>query len=258
MLQFSMRKMMLGVVVLAVLSAIIAACERARAFGKKQECERRLRDLGLGLQGYYTNKSAFPPGTWPNANLAVEDRISMWGPVSIFLDRMLWQSVEESKAWHQAGINDAVSRNAFNLCACPEATRPAEGMLQPMSYIGIAGMGADSPLLPKIDPRAGVFGYDRQTTLADIKDGAPSTMLIAESAQVRGSWFEGGPATVRGLDSARQPYIGPARQFGGLHSGGAYVAMADGSVRWISESISPRVFEALSTIAEGESLPADW
>jgi hypothetical protein len=34
--------------------------------------------------------------------------------------------------------------------------------------------------------------------------------------------------------------------------------MADGSVRWISESISSRAFEALSTIAGGESLPANW
>jgi hypothetical protein len=33
--------------------------------------------------------------------------------------------------------------------------------------------------------------------------------------------------------------------------------MADGSVRVLSESVDPKVFEAMSTIAGGENLPAD-
>jgi prepilin-type processing-associated H-X9-DG protein len=82
--------------------------------------------------------------------------------------------------------------------------------------------------------------------------------LIAETAQVSGSWFQGGPATVRGLDRAQKPYIGLGRQFGGLHGGGACVAMADGSVRWVRDSINPLVFESLSTMAGGESLPTNW
>jgi hypothetical protein len=36
------------------------------------------------------------------------------------------------------------------------------------------------------------------------------------------------------------------------------VAMADGSVRLLRESIDRRVFEALSTVAGGETLPAVW
>ena len=36
------------------------------------------------------------------------------------------------------------------------------------------------------------------------------------------------------------------------------VAMADGSVRFLSGQIDPRVFEAISTVAGGEPLPAGW
>ncbi len=102
-----------------------------------------------------------------------------------------------------------------------------------------------------------MFGYDRKTTLADIKDGAATTMMLAESGRVIGSWLQGGPATVRGLDPTNAPYIGPGRQFGGLHDGVAVIAMADGSVRVVSESIHPELFQAMSTIAGGERLPAD-
>jgi hypothetical protein len=36
------------------------------------------------------------------------------------------------------------------------------------------------------------------------------------------------------------------------------VAFVDGSVRFLHESIKPEVFEALSTVASGEHLPAQW
>ena len=126
----------------------------------------------------------------------------------------------------------------------------------PTPYIGIAGVGIDAPSLPKSNTRSGVFGYDRQTTLADIKDGPATSMMIAESGRMNGPWLQGGPATVRGLDTANMPYIGFGRQFGGRHPACVLIAFADGSVRAVDERINPRVFEALSTIAGGESLPA--
>ena len=112
--------------------------------------------------------------------------------------------------------------------------------------------------MPTSDPRAGIFGYDRSARLTDLKDGAATTLLLAETGVGNGLWTAGGPATVRGLDPASQPYIGRARQFGGLHSGGVNVAFADGAVRFLKDTIDPKVFEALSTIAGGEQLPPGW
>ena len=82
-------------------------------------------------------------------------------------------------------------------------------------------------------------------------------MLIAETARISESWLQDGHATIRGLDPTAKPYIGPGGQFGGLHGAGAWVAMADGSVRWVDASINPKIFEALSTMAGGERLPPD-
>jgi prepilin-type N-terminal cleavage/methylation domain-containing protein len=49
----------------------------------------------------------------------------------------------------------------------------------------------------------------------------------------------------------------PLYSFQSLHSQGAYFLFADGAVRFLNESIDQRVFEALSTIAGGETNTGD-
>jgi prepilin-type processing-associated H-X9-DG protein len=148
-------------------------------------------------------------------------------------------------------------QTGWSHCPAHEAVFDAAGH-ELTSYAGVAGLGPDAAELPLEDPRAGIFGYDRLTPLGAITDGTATTMAAAETAESNGPWKAGGPATVRGLDPSRQPYIGPGRQFGGTHRDGAMVAFADGSVRFIRATIDPKVFEALSTIAGGERLPAGW
>ena len=62
-------------------------------------------------------------------------------------------------------------------------------------------------------------------------------------------------ATVRGLDDSpgAKPLIAPAGQFGGNHEHGANWAFADGSVRFFTERIDPKVLFGLATIAGKES-----
>jgi prepilin-type processing-associated H-X9-DG protein len=145
------------------------------------------------------------------------------------------------------------------LVACPDdAAERHKVRPLPLTYVGIAGLGVDAPRLPSKHPRAGVFGYDRATRIEDITDGTNQTMMLIETARDHGPWTAGGPSSVRGVDPATRPYIGRNRPFGGYHPGGANVAFADGSVRFLRGSIDPDVFEALSTIARGEHLPTAW
>jgi prepilin-type processing-associated H-X9-DG protein len=45
---------------------------------------------------------------------------------------------------------------------------------------------------------------------------------------------------------------------GSYHTGGANIALADGSVRFLRDSTSPQTLVALCTRAGGEVLPGDW
>jgi hypothetical protein len=222
------------------------------------QCESNFRNVALSMMSYENANGSFPSGTMPNADLQAAERLSLYAPVTPYMEfQDLYDSIDQMLPW-DGGVNRAVASQKIGILVCPRASRVTAPAVQPTTTIGIAGLGTDAPILPKTHPRAGIFGYDRTTSIADIKDGASATMMLAESGVVVGSWLQGGPATVRGLDPARKPYIGPGRQFGGLHDGVAVVAMADGSVRAVSESVDPKVFEAMSTIAGGENLPADW
>jgi Protein of unknown function (DUF1559) len=257
MAQFSIRRMMVAIALVAVVLGFMVSDmkeqgERPRII----QCLSNIRGLLFAIQGYESNQHVFPKGTWPNPSLAPGDRLSWYVGISPYLDYQgLWDSIDRTQAWDAISNSRVASLHLGLKCpsAAPSAVSPPSG-LAPTSYIGIAGLGMDAPLLPTSDPRAGVFGYDRQTTRTDIKDGFATTMLIAETGQVRDSWLAGGPATIRGLDPSRQPYLGPGRQFGGHHRGRCCIAMVDGSVRFVIDSIDPKVFEALSTIAGGETV----
>ena|SRR5437899_5074235 len=106
-------------------------------------------------------------------------------------------------------------------------------------------------------------------TLASVQDGLANTLLILKSARDNGPRACGGPATVRGLDPSEKPYLGSSRSFGGTHfaenslfgrgkSVGCNAALADGSVRFVRETIALEVLEGLATISGGERLDDKW
>jgi prepilin-type processing-associated H-X9-DG protein len=258
----SIRMMMKIVAWTAVCLAIIVPIARwtaaARDLGRQAGCESNMHNAALGLMSYLNVRASFPRGTIANPNLLPGDRVSFYAEVSPYFEYSgLYNAIDQTQPW-TGSSNASIAVVRVGILLCPSSDRVSEPAPQPTTTLGIAGLGADAPSLLNSDPRAGIFGYDRQTTLADIKDGTANTMMLAESARGIGCWLQGGPATVRGLDPANQPYIGPGRQFGGLHDRGAVIAMADGSVRFVSDSVNPKVFEALSTIAGGERLPAGW
>jgi prepilin-type processing-associated H-X9-DG protein len=144
------------------------------------------------------------------------------------------------------------------LCPC-NPNRGKLGWPGVTHYVGVAGVGEDAAALPAYAPQAGIFGCDRSTRLADIHDGTSNTLLLMETAWENGPWTAGGEPTMRGLEPKRQPYLGRGRPFGGTHPGVGGVAFADGSVRFLRESIRPEVLEALATKAGGEEIgPSDW
>ena len=264
--RITVGRLMVAVVLMTPGLLLLRAVRAAREAACRSQCVGHLKGLVLSLHNYEANYGSFPPGTIPNPAFPPERRLSWVLPIRRFLGGSAILTIDPTVAW------DAPPNWPLRLVAAPGVTyvgtTPADedrGLTcpddpafdgparpRPLAYVGVAGLGADAPTLPAKHERAGVFGYDRSTRLADITDGTARTMILVETAQGQAPWSAGGPSSVRGVDPATRPYIGPGRPFGGYHPGGANVAMADGSVRFVRESVAPQVFEAMATIAGGE------
>ncbi|HKI18341.1 MAG TPA: DUF1559 domain-containing protein [Isosphaeraceae bacterium] len=254
-----------GLLVVAVAIAIKATRDSA----ERSQCRNNLLQIGLALLNYESTFQVFPSATQPNRDLPPQRRLSWLASILPFLEGGGKWYIDRAKAWDD-GENRLIRRGMkesdevylaedVQCFHCPASGHSTDSAGQGLSdYVAVAGLGVDAPVLPAGDPRAGIFGYERTTTVEQIKDGSASTMAVIETSDGNGPWKAGGAATIRGLDPGRQPYIGPGRQFGGAHRDGVMVLFADGSVRFLRATIDPKVFEALSTIAGGENLPSGW
>ncbi len=140
--------------------------------------------------------------------------------------------------------------------------------------------------------RDGVFDQNRQHTIGTITDGTTNTLMFGERHYfdpvfdtspvvddrigdwgwcwfgAQGDAFLGTnvpinfklPANYDRLSAGQQQLLFDDRinAYGSGHAGGANFAMADGSVRFIADSISPLTFRALGTRAGGEVIPGNF
>ncbi len=178
--------------------------------------------------------------------------------------------------------------------ACP--SDPASGQVQwthegylvaCTDYLGVHGTNYQT--------HDGVFTYDLPIRLGEIADGQSNTLLIGERPPSTDFWYGWWYATGSGSRSTGDVTLGVAElnlvhtpgglgmgtylddcppgpyrftagrneqcntlHFWSYHSGGANIAMADGSVRLIPYSIEEPVMQALATRAGGEVVSLDF
>lgn len=129
---------------------------------------------------------------------------------------------------------------------------------------------------------SGIFGHNTRTKMTDITDGTSNTIAIGESIQRKEGtstsfgpyWGSGTHTASIGRVATNDPRFninapwsatcspsGPrcvyAWVFSSNHSGGANFVFADGSVRFIRDSINYPIFYAMNTRAAGEPISQD-
>jgi prepilin-type processing-associated H-X9-DG protein len=255
-----MRRFVVIAVVLALglsfLGLLVPLVLRWRADAERARCQNNLRQLtALALAGYLEKHKQFPAGTVVVRELPAEKRLSWIVPLLPWLGQAgLEKSIDLTVAW-DAPANNKPARTLLTPLVCPTVfgVEPTE-VPAPLHYPGIAGVGPDAASLTVDAPRAGLFRYDTPTPLSALRDGVSTCMAVLETGFRPGPWIAGGPPSLRPVDPAAKPYLGPGRPFGGCHPGGANAAFADGSVQFLTDRISPDVLELLAGIADG---PAD-
>jgi hypothetical protein len=274
------RVILLALLLLAAAGVLLPFIMRARVDSDRVACQNHLRELGLiGVQHAspprqelpLRPKEELPAGTFENAALKPDQRMSWYaymlnvlasGPPNPEPDTKyhrptglvdLVQKVDVNAAW-DAGPNAALSNYRLAAAICPAQVRDyPPNTPVPTNYIAVGGLGLDTPAktLDEAGTSAGAYRYNGPTPYPAIKDGLRQTAQIVETTSNLGPWLRGGPSTLRGLDVATTPYVGPGRPFGGCHPGGVFMSMADGSVRFVRDTVEDVVLRALFTIAGG-------
>jgi hypothetical protein len=210
-------------------------------------CQLNLYHKGIPLYNYPRESGTGHelPGTIPHPTLPPEKRLSWVAE----LKRHLAEAKPDMTAAWDAPANAHLASLLCEGLICPSSGHGVHEGLGQTSYVGVAGIGADAPLLPLSSPRAGYFGYDRVAMPSDIKRGMSNVLIVLETSEA-GPWLAGGQPTVRGIDT--DALLGaPGGPFGSRHRRGAIHGLrGDGSGISLSPDTDPVVLAALATLRE--------
>jgi hypothetical protein len=194
-----------------------------------------LNQMQLAFQLYHEQYGCFPPAYVADA---AGKPMHSWRVLILpFLDHArVYDEYDFAEPWngpHNRTLADQIYSDIFHCASGPHAGR------SPLTdYVVIVG-----PETP--------FPSDRSTTLADMRDGAENTILLAEIGNSDIHWME--PRDLR-VDEMSFTINDPAQpSISSPHSRGPAIVFAD-SIRAyrIDRSMRPATLKALTTIAGGE------
>ena len=285
----SLVELLVAIAVIAVLVALLlAAVQQVRGAAARTTCGNNLRQLALALHQYHDTDGAFPPAVKTRRAGTREPYLSWRARVLPFLEQQpLWDRTTAAYQSQPNPFDDPVhvGREAvLPVLGCPTDARLATGWavttrrgrvvrVALTSYLGVSGT--------ETARRDGVLYPDARVRLVEVVDGASSTLLLGERPPSRDliyGWWYAGSGQGAGLFDSHLGVVdrnrlgseyhgcppGPydfrprtpaddcsAFGFWSTHPGGAYFAIADGSVRFLTFDAAS-VLPALATRAGGE------
>ena len=234
----------------AILLAIsIPALQEARESARRTNCTNHLRQIGIGLHQYYSDRLVFPVGCieWRGSN--PEHRQLAW---SAFLlpyveQQNLFESLDLQLAFDHPANEIAASRH-IQLYRCPSSKRNSlAGERELIDYGGLFGERISGPN----NPAKGVMLIDKPVRIPQIIDGLSNTIIVAEDTKsLDGEWINGNNI----FDQAFAINSGPdfENDIRSDHRQGANVLFCDGSVKLLNDSTDLSLLASLCTKAGSE------
>jgi DNA-directed RNA polymerase subunit M/transcription elongation factor TFIIS len=267
----------------AVCSALELQGIQLRSVAAMSDRQAHIHELAAAMQAYLEEKGHFPRGTVPRPPDAQrvldwrpDQRLSWMTELLPYLANGEFKEVKDNlktdKSWYEdlnnirAGMTVIPQfvapiksdNELYFYVSYPNLPVKAPSMWAATHFVGMAGVGLDAADYRADDPATaklrGVFGYDRETKKEEIKDGLDQTIvLIQVPPEPKSPWIAGGGSTVRGVSEdldCVKPFV--CTEYQGKR--GTFAIMADGKVRFIPETIEPKTFQALCTIAGGDKV----
>lgn len=286
---FTLIELLVVIVIMVILiSMLLPAISSMRESARRIECQSRLSQLSLALHNYETLHQSLPAGVIdpqqrPIQNQAVGFHHGWIGSVLPFLDQQLiWRNIDFKQSVYSPA-NAPARKMKIRSLECPSEYKHA-GATEGMSSYAGCHHDVEAPI--DIDNR-GVLFLNSHLQLKEVEDGVGNTIFLGEKLYEPGDlgWLSGTRATLRNtgiVPTGLPPFTGssepaesetvtpsevkpagdPLLRVGGFasnHSGGGMnVALGDSSVRFLSSSIAPNVFQQLGDRRDGKLMSSDF
>jgi prepilin-type N-terminal cleavage/methylation domain-containing protein/prepilin-type processing-associated H-X9-DG protein len=281
---FTLVELLVVIAIIAILiGLLLPAVQKVRDAANRMKCANNMKQVALAIHNYESANEAFPA-----AHVSTPKR-HWWVPAILpFLEQANVESRYRWDAnWNNAA-NDSVTRARLSVLVCPAApsARTDQSGRGVNDYPALNHVIQDNPAISPAPPKDltgnGVLGINQSRPLAAVTDGTSNTILLAEDAGRPQLWRAGRFVSATGAGggawaggSSEIALNGASSDGGnvatngtgpwpcavnctnngeiyGFHAGGANVALADGSVRFLRSNIDIRVLAALVTRSGGE------
>ena len=217
------------VVVGILIALLLPAVQQARTAARTVQSKNNLKMIGLAMHNYHDVYATLPPGGIYTKN---DEPYNAWMTSLLpFVEQAgLYNSIDFKQPWtapqNQIAFQSVIP-NYLNPNISTEGSKTVGGL-------GATHYSGNAQMLLK----------NRGLKFREVKDGLSNTILAGEVAGGFKAW--GDPDNRR--DPADGFGTGP-NQFGSPQNGGrgVQILMADGAVRFVSESIDPQTLKALAT-----------
>ncbi|MDR3639669.1 MAG: DUF1559 domain-containing protein [Isosphaeraceae bacterium] len=213
---------------------IAVPIRQARAAARRSQCVNNLKQIGLAMHNYHAKFNNFPPAF--SASKEGKPLLSWRVHLLPLIDQApLYAKFHLDEPWNSAH-NRALIGQMPRVYACPDGSR------------ALAREGKTTYLTPR--GPATIFPGAEPVKIQEITDGTSNTIMVVDvSDSLAVTWTKPDDWDV-----------GPElniKELLGHHPRGTNISFADGSVRFLKETIKPKTLQTLLTRNGGEVISSD-
>lgn len=269
---FTLVELLVVIAIIGVLvGLLLPAVQAAREAARRVSCMNNMVQLGLGIHHHEFSMEYLPAGVinpeGPIRNAPTGQDVSWTVQILPYIEQTAVYSHFDIAAGTYAEQNQEARRQNIPTLHCPSfpglPSHVEAGRIASSNY---SGCHNDSEMPIDADNN-GVLFLNSNLRYSQILDGSAQTILLGESIPDESDlgWASGTRATLRntsGIEKTRarsEPDNVAAGSltvgmFGSYHPGGAVFTFADGSTRFLAESIDLDLFRKFGNRADGELL----
>ena len=256
---FTLIELLVVIAVIGILFVLIVpAANAVRMSAHRMECASNLRQIGVAMECYHQTWDSFPPGGWewrppkpPKGSTKVYRHLAWSALILPYLDAKNVADMLNLDQAFDSPANSTAAAQALAIYICPAVSVEIHRTDLPSltHYGAIYGERITSPN----NPPKGLLIYDKCFRKTDIRDGLQKTLIVSEdTSNTHAQWINAFNVFDQAFGINKAPSF--ENDIRSEHSGGANGLFADGSVRFLGESMNLRVLAALCTREGGETV----